>query len=365
MKHTTDTPRGLPAQKGDVVIVDLSLTPEDGFVPHPLFDTSGVVSFVLGWGNYLPGLHSLLVGMKTGDAVSDVSIDAGWGRHDPDLVVLVPKKKLRASHADVKVGAELTLNGWMRVTVTEETKDNFVVDANPPLAGSRYTCALRVLDVHPPPSSFEYMGETSVPESIEETSDTDIFLQRIDPIERAHPMKMGQHESKENQYEVASFALGCFWGGELAFMRTPGVVGTKVGYTQGFIPNPTYKEVCNGTTKHCEAILVIYNPAVISYNNLVDVALERLKSISPHYMINQIYQEPDGADSQYRHGIFYHNEEQRLIAQSILQHKIADNKIELRVASRFYWAEEEHQSYLLKGGQSARKGAKEPIRCFG
>ena len=325
--HCDAPGRRRKARAGDIVTIDFTLTPENGFVPHPLFDTSGIVSFVLGWGNYLPGLHALIDNMAVGHECHNVSIDAGWGKRNPELVVKVAKKKINAVKDidTIQEGTKLHLGRGIDVEVIEVTEDFIVVDANPPLAGASYSCDLTLLEVE----NFPLRGNT--------------------------PCK------QDSRYQVTTFALGCFWGGELAFMRVPGVVGTKVGYTQGIKHNPTYEEVCTGTTKHREAIQVVYDSQVVSYKSLLDIALNRLASTSSQFKLSTLF---DDEVTQYRNGFYYHSEEQRLIAEAQLA---SDNKfqVELLAATEFFDAEENHQQYLLKGGQSARKAAKETIRCFG
>jgi peptide-methionine (S)-S-oxide reductase len=295
------------AQRGDVVTIDFNLTPENGYVPHPLFDTCGTVSFCLGWGGYLPGLHALIENMDLGQEHRNKSIDAGWGSRNPELVVKIAKNKLK--HAVVE-GKPLHIRG-MTLQVIQVTEDHVVVDANPPLAGASYSCDVKLLAISP-----------------------------------------------ASCYKVATFALGCFWGAELAFMRVPGVVGTKVGYTQGVSSHPTYEEVCEGTTKHREAVYVVYDPKVVSYESLVRVAFDRLASTAVS-LPSLFHDEP----IQYKHGFYFHSQEDRVVAEKML----GDNRyrVELLAASEFYSAEEYHQQYLLKGGQSTKKGSRETIRCFG
>lgn len=143
-------------------------------------------------------------------------------------------------------------------------------------------------------------------------------------------------------------------------MRVPGVVGTAVGYTQGDVVDPTYQQVCAGTTGHTEAILVIYDPETVSYEALVDVAMDRLGENK--YLLNQV-----GNDKgrQYRHGVYYHTPAQKQMAQKVLASFGADCVTECKPAGVFYFAEDYHQQYLLKGGQSARKGDTTVIRCYG
>ena len=331
------------ARVGDIVTIDLELTPENDFVPNGfLFDTNGEVTFVVGWGNYLPGLHDLVTGMREGEQVNNVSIDAGWGDRNPELVIDVPKENFqKLSSADaIKVGSILDLKGGIRVTVTKITEDSIVVDANHPLAGSSYSCTMTVKEIHSLPQTKMTFDSKAGRSSSERLS--------------------------ESRYEVATWALGCFWSGELAFMRTPGVVGTKVGYTQGNTIDPTYEDVSQGTTKHREAIMVVYDPTVVSYRDLVGVYLERLAATTSQYYKTDPFAEEHNESDQYRNGIYYHNAEQRDIAQEMV---ILPNnnfyQVELKKAASFYDAEEYHQKYLLKGGQSARKGSKETIRCFG
>jgi len=319
---------------GDVVTVDIELTPENGLVLEPLFDTTGKVSFVHGGGNYLPGIHELVKGMKVGQQVKNVSIDSGWGKRNPNLIIDVPKSNLKRIKTmdKITVGSTLKLKGGYEVSVLKVTDDTITVDGNHPLAGSGYKCNLTVLKVSSyPTSKLLYHDSASITES--------------------------------SSLEVATWAMGCFWGGELAFMRTPGVVGTRVGYTQGVKVNPTYDEVCKGETQHREAVLVTFDPTVVSYRELIKVFMDRLLATKNQYRVN-IFDDEESS-MQYRHGIYYHNEQQRVEAEQAI--KLNNNvfDVELRQATKFYDAEEHHQQYLLKGGQSARKGCKEPIRCFG
>jgi peptide-methionine (S)-S-oxide reductase len=325
------------AQVGDIVTVELDLTPEDGFVPERLFDTHGQVSFVLGWGNYLPGLHEILTGMRIGEAVQNVSIDAGWGERSRDMVIEVPKSNLKKlkSIDSIEVDAILNLQGGIKVTVVKVTENTITVDANHPMAGSSYSCSLKVLNVEAAPISK--LGNRSDECSPEQAS--------------------------SSPYEVATWALGCFWGGELAFMRTPGVVGAKVGYTQGIKLDPTYEEVCLGNTQHREAVMVIYDPRVVSYKELLVVYMERLAATTSQYKI-ELFKE-EYSSKQYMHGIYFHNDEQLCSAQEAIDSNNNFYQVELKKAATFYDAENYHQQYLLKGGQSARKSAKETIRCFG
>eukprot|EP00536_Pseudo-nitzschia_multiseries_P005764 jgi/Psemu1/238798/estExt_Genewise1.C_1130038 len=190
--------------------------------------------------------------------------------------------------------------------------------------------------------------------------------------------------------------MGCFWGVELALMRTPGVVGTRAGYTQGNVHPPSYSEIREGTTGHREAVLVLYDERVVSYTDILKVYDERLAVTAPEYFKLDLFaglEDNDNGDdndnggdnendndndttpkirfageSQYRHGIYYHDTHQQRLAADYIA-SIKDSRyccdVDLNAASVFYSADEHHQQYLYKGGQAARKGCREPIRCYG
>jgi peptide-methionine (S)-S-oxide reductase len=150
--------------------------------------------------------------------------------------------------------------------------------------------------------------------------------------------------------QIAEFALGCFWGAERTFWQTPGVVSTSVGYEGGFTPNPTYEEVCSGRTGHAEAVRVVFDPAKVSYANLLKVFWE---SHNP----TQGMRQGNDMGTQYRSAIFYHSPEQQAIAEESLaayQKRLSEagyGEITTDVvpASDFYFAEGYHQQYLSDG----------------
>jgi peptide-methionine (S)-S-oxide reductase len=347
--------RKVVASPGNVVTLKLHLEPENGFVPEPLFDTTGTIQFVLGGGNYLPGMHELVQGMAVNEHAT-TSLDSGWGERRADLLVTVPLHNFKSvSIEQVQVGSILNLASGLQVTVIElnMNDESVVLDANPPLAGSSYACEVTVEAVEEVPSyKFEY-------HDLKPSSD----------------IESKSRHSSNSKYEVSTFALGCFWGAELAFQRVPGVVGTTVGYSQGFTENPTYDEVCTGNTHHREAVQVVFDTTVTSFPVLLQTALKLLAATAKPSSSNsslvgmaQLFETEEeklSPSKQYRHGVYYHTDEQRLAAEATidLDHNIYE--IELLPAKTFYTAEDPHQQYLLKGGQSARKGAKEPIRCFG
>jgi peptide-methionine (S)-S-oxide reductase len=347
------TTASLVASMGDIVTVDITLIPEGNFVPEGLFDATGrSLSFVVGWGNYLPGVHELVNGMTVGSSVQNVSIDAGFGRPNNDMIIEVPKDNLKKIKTmdKIVVGATLNLQGRIQVVVVKVTPDTIVVDANHPLAGSSYSCALRLVRVDRfPTNQVEYATPADCTSG--ERKDDD------------HPSSSSSSVLNSSPYEIATFAMGCFWGGELAFMRTPGVVGTRVGYTQGVVKDPSYDDVCRGSTRHREAVMVVYDSRVVSYQDLLIVYWERLASTISQYKVDPFAE--DHETEQYKNGIYYHTDEQHRLAREGIDSINDRYNVELRVAAIFYDAEDYHQQYLYKGGQSARKGAREPIRCFG
>src|SRR4026209_2389544 len=105
------------------------------------------------------------------------------------------------------------------------------------------------------------------------------------------------------------FAMGCFWGAERKFWQLPGVYSTAVGYAAGLTPNPTYREVCSGMTGHTEAVLVVFDPASKSYDDLLKVFWE---SHDP----TQGMRQGNDVGTQYRSGIYFYDEEQRVAAEA-------------------------------------------------
>ena len=147
--------------------------------------------------------------------------------------------------------------------------------------------------------------------------------------------------------QVAEFALGCFWGAEKTFWNTLGVISTSVGYEGGFTPNPTYEEVCSGRTGHAETVRVVYDPAKVSYPELLRVFWE---SHNP----TQGMRQGNDIGSQYRSAIFYHTPEQQAEAEesrASYQKRLSEAgygeiTTEIVPAGEFYFAEDYHQQYL-------------------
>jgi len=149
--------------------------------------------------------------------------------------------------------------------------------------------------------------------------------------------------------EIAEFALGCFWGEEQNFWRVPGVFTTAVGYEGGFTPNPTYEEVCTGRTGHAEAVRVVFDPAKVSYAQLLKVFWE---SHDPTQGMGQ----GNDIGTQYRSAIYTFNDAQRKAADSskAMYQKALGAKglgaitTEIAPSGEFYFAEDYHQQYLAK-----------------
>jgi peptide-methionine (S)-S-oxide reductase len=150
--------------------------------------------------------------------------------------------------------------------------------------------------------------------------------------------------------ETATFAAGCFWGVEAGFRQIPGVVRTAVGYTGGTVPNATYEQVCSGRTGHAEAVEIEFDPAQVSYDDLLDAFWS---------MHNPTTVNRQGWDigTQYRSAIFFHTPEQEATARKSrdeAQSRITKPIVtEITPASEFYRAEDYHQRYLEKKGRAS------------
>lgn len=149
--------------------------------------------------------------------------------------------------------------------------------------------------------------------------------------------------------ETALFGLGCFWGAERKFWQLNGVYTTAVGYAAGLTPNPTYQEVCTGMTGHNEVVLVVFDPKVISYNEL-------LKTFWESHNPTQGMRQGNDVGTQYRSGIYTYSDAQRQVAeaskasyQEALTAAGYDTiTTEILDAPEFYYAEDYHQQYLAK-----------------
>jgi peptide-methionine (S)-S-oxide reductase len=147
----------------------------------------------------------------------------------------------------------------------------------------------------------------------------------------------------------AVFGMGCFWGAEKRFWSLPGVYTTAVGYAAGLTPNPTYREVCSGATGHNEVVLAVFDPAKISYDAL-------LKAFWESHDPTQGMRQGNDVGTQYRSGIYVHDEAQRRAAEASREAFAAELRkagygaitTEIVDAPPFYYAEDYHQQYLAK-----------------
>jgi peptide-methionine (S)-S-oxide reductase len=155
-------------------------------------------------------------------------------------------------------------------------------------------------------------------------------------------------------YEIAWFAMGCFWGAERKFWETPGVYSTAVGYAGGFTPNPTYEEVCTGRTGHSEVVQVVFDPAKVSYDQLLKVFWE-------NHDPTQGMRQGNDAGTQYRSAIYYVSKEfvskehlaaidgsLKMYQQRLKDAGFGEITTEIKAIDEFYYAEPYHQQYLAK-----------------
>lgn len=152
--------------------------------------------------------------------------------------------------------------------------------------------------------------------------------------------------------QKATFGAGCFWGVEEAFRVLPGVVSTAVGYAGGHTDNPTYKDVCSGTTGHAEVVEVTFDPAVVSYATL-------LGTFFGNHNPTEVNRQGPDVGTQYRSVIFYHDDEQKRAAEAAIAALDTSGAFRTKIATlvepaqAFHRAEEYHQKYLLKRGMGS------------
>jgi peptide-methionine (S)-S-oxide reductase len=149
--------------------------------------------------------------------------------------------------------------------------------------------------------------------------------------------------------EQALFGMGCFWGAERKLWQCPGVFSTAVGYTGGYTPNPIYEELCSGLTGHNEVVQVIYDPAIVSYRELLRIFWQ---SHNP----TQGMRQGNDLGTQYRSGIYTYTQQQldealelkQSYQNQLTQAGFAQITTEILSANKFYYAEDMHQQYLAK-----------------
>jgi len=166
-------------------------------------------------------------------------------------------------------------------------------------------------------------------------------------------------------YEVALFGLGCFWGAEEVYWQVPGVWSTSVGYAGGTTPNPSYEEVCSGLTNHTEAVRVVFDPAQVSFADLV-------KQFFEVHDPTQGYRQGNDVGTQYRSAIYWTTPEQEQVARDLTKvygdelkrRRLGDITTEIRPASEtpYFYAEDQHQQYLAKNPFGYRCHANTGVR---
>ncbi len=153
--------------------------------------------------------------------------------------------------------------------------------------------------------------------------------------------------SKSSKTELATFGSGCFWCIEAVFQQVEGVLKVESGYSGGHVVNPTYREVCNGETGHAEVCQLTYDPAKISFDELLEVFWKTHDPTTPNQQGHDI-------GSQYRSAVFYHSDQQRELAEKYkreLDSARAFNApivTEITPFKKFYKAEDNHQNYFLE-----------------
>ena len=164
--------------------------------------------------------------------------------------------------------------------------------------------------------------------------------------------------------EQVIFGLGCFWGAERKFWQQDGVYTTAVGYSAGHTPNPSYQEVCSGQTGHNEVVLVVYDPAIVSFEELLKIFWEA-------HDPTQGMRQGNDVGTQYRSGIYTFNDDQQRqaeVSRTLYQQQLGSAgygtiTTEIKAAGDFYYAEDYHQQYLAKnpGGYCGMGGT--GVRC--
>jgi peptide-methionine (S)-S-oxide reductase len=305
------------AAPGDFVRVHYTGTLADGTE----FDSSRErepLEFVIGAGKVIKGFDEAVTGLQEGESRKQhIEPESAYGQWNEGLTAKVP---IADAPKGLKKGDRVQLSNGVPATIADVIEDHVVIDANHELAGKALNFDVELVKLY-----------------------------------------------KMDQLEKATFGAGCFWGPELAFQRVPGVITTEVGYTNGQTEDPTYEEVCSGSTGHAEVVQVTYDSQEVSFKSLLDVFW---KQHNPTHLNRQ------GGDTgtQYRSGIYVHNDEQKHIAEESMKEAQSNFKdpivTEVAHISKYHSAEQYHQQYLASGGrfgraQSTKKGCDDPIRCYG
>ncbi|KAG2444334.1 hypothetical protein HXX76_001090 [Chlamydomonas incerta] len=305
------------AKAGDFVQVHYTGTLDDGSV----FDSSRErepLDFIIGGGKVIKGFDTAVGGLTVGGKRKQrIEPKEAYGEKDPNAVISFP---ISQAPAGLEAGMKVQLSNGMVAAVSKVDKETVTLDLNHELAGQALTF--------------------------------DVEVMKLVPSERL---------------QKATFAAGCFWGPELAFQRVPGVLSTEVGYSNGEAKEPTYEEVCEGTTGHAEVVQVLYDPAEVSYDRLLEEFWGR-------HNPTQLNRQGNDVGTQYRSAIFTHTPEQLEAAnksKAAVQAKFPNPIVTVvEPIDNYHSAEPYHQQYLARGGrfgkpQNTAKGCDDPIRCYG
>ncbi|MCA0988258.1 peptide-methionine (S)-S-oxide reductase MsrA [Guptibacillus algicola] len=205
----------------------------------------------------------------------------------------------------------------------------------------------------------QMMIKSLLGQGIYKKNNKQLYMLSLSELEDIYTEQAGQNKNDTwrngvETMERAVFAAGCFWGVEALFQQLNGVTSTSVGFTGGKTIDPSYEEVYKELTGHAEAVLVEYNPAIISYDELLQVFFENHNPTS-------LNRQGEDVGTRYRSAIFYSSEEQRTLAEKAKIDLTTSGKFKKPIvtqivpATNFYRAEEYHQSYLAKRGQSSCK----------
>ncbi|KAI8475726.1 MAG: peptide methionine sulfoxide reductase MsrA [Monoraphidium minutum] len=309
------------AAEGDYVAVQYTGTLDDGSV----FDTSrkegrSPLEFQIGAGKVIKGFDMAVTGLAVGETRKvRLEPEDGYGPREDGAVITVPADR---APPGLKAGERVGLSNGMQALVAAVAESGeLTLDLNHELAGKHLTF--------------------------------DVELMSLTPASRL---------------ETVVFGAGCFWGPQLAFERVPGVLTTEVGYSQGRVANPSYDDVCTGSTGHTEVVKVTFDPEMVPFGQLLDTFWGKHDPTA---------KDRQGGDTgtQYRAGIYTTTAEQAEEAKRYMDAKRAALPgvqiwTELEPLKEYYPAEDYHQMYLAKGGRFGRpqdpgKGCNDPIRCYG
>jgi peptide methionine sulfoxide reductase msrA/msrB len=280
------------------------------------------------WNNHKPGLYvDIVSGKPLFSSLDKFDSGSGW-----------PSFTRPISEGELVEKSDST-HGMVRTEVRSKTADSHlghVFDDGPKPTGLRYCINSASLNFIPVEKMEEegygaYLGP---------------FV-KAGLIKASSPSNPSGAHVAAGQRETAILAGGCFWGMEEIIRKLPGVIDTKVGYSGGSVANPTYQQVCTGRTGHAEAIQVVFDPAKLSYEQLLGYFFRMHDPTTPNRQHNDV-------GTQYRSAIFYLTEEQKQTAEQVKAKFDKSGRFkrpivtEITKASPFYPAEEYHQKYLVK-----------------